>query len=152
MRLIGDDVKNVNLFKNWVILILLARLRIPSLLRMAENQFNIPNYMEKVNFHKIKWAKQPQKLHFFQIFAHFHHFGNLMIPILLEMAKNTFSVPSYMEKVSFQLIYLIKLVTRPQKCAKIVENYLKLVLFVACVTNFMKYIKQKDTFTCNLRH
>ena len=93
-----------------------------------------------------------QKLHFFQIFAHFYHFGNLMIPILLEMAKNTFCVPSYMEKVSFQLIYLIKLVTRPQKCAKIVENYLKLVLFVACVTNFMKYIKQKDTFTCNLRH
>ena len=57
----------------------------------------------------------------------------LMVPILLERAKNTFSVPNYMGKVSFHFILLLKF-------AKITKNNLKLLLYEACVANFMKYI------------
>ena len=62
-------------------------------LKMAKNQFCIPNCIEKMSFHLILlvklaiWVqkceeidKNYQKSHFFQIFAHFSHFGQFIDP------------------------------------------------------------------------
>ena len=97
---------------------------------MTKNKFCIPKYIENVSFHLmffVKLAIWPkkceemdenyQKSHFFQISG---ILANFMSHIPLEMAKNTYSVPNYMLKVSFLLIYLKKFATQ---ASNFVKNY-----------------------------
>ena len=57
-------------------------------------------------FENYQKSQFPTFLHIWVILA------NLIIPILLEMAKHEFSVQNYLEKA-----YM------PQKCVEIIENY-----------------------------